>query len=82
MKKKMIVICYKTIKPIVYNEGTPYETSCDEFLSYYTYKTVAEAQKECDELNTTKPECLWNIEKIDWNKIAYFFVSEQEPFDD
>ena len=72
------VICYKTKKPIFYNKGTKHETSCDTFLSYYTYKTPEEAQKEADELNRTKPAKLWNREEIDWEKIDYFFVSEQE----
>lgn len=46
----MTTICYKTSNPIVYN--------ADTFLAYYTYKTREEAQKEVDEINTTKPEKL------------------------
>lgn len=38
----MTVICYETKKG-------------DTYLAYYTYKTKEEAQKEADELNTTKP---------------------------
>lgn len=75
---KRTVICYKTTEPTYYNKGTKYEKTCDTFLAYYTYKTVEEAQTECDKLNTEHPEKLWNGERIDWTKIAYFFVSEQE----
>ena len=74
----MTVICYKMKEPVVYNRGTKYESTCDHFLSYYTYKTQEEAQKEVDEINATKPAKLWNGEKVDWNKVDHFFVSDQE----
>lgn len=77
----MTVICYKTKSPVVYNKGTKYEKHCDEFLSYYTYKTRENAEIECNELNTIKPRQLWNGKEIDWSMIDYFFVDEQEPME-
>lgn len=77
----MTVICYKTKTPVVYNKGTKYETTCNEFLSYYTYKTRENAEIECNTLNTTKPRQLWNGKEIDWSMIDYFFVDEQEPME-
>ena len=74
----MTVICYKTKKPVVYNRGTKYESSCSDFLSYYTYKTKEEAQEEANELNTLKPEKLWNGKKIDWTEVDYFYVDDQD----
>ena len=74
----MTAICYKTKAPVVYNKGTKYESACNHFLSYYTYKSQEEAQKEVDEINRTKPEALWNGNKVDWNKVDYFFVNDQE----
>lgn len=77
----MTIICYKTKEPVIYNKGTKYESRCDEFLSYYTYKSKNDAQSECDELNTVKPNKLWNGQEINWNVIDYFFVDEQEPME-
>lgn len=74
----MTAVCYKTKAPVVYNKGTKWETTEDKFLSYYTYKSQEEAQKEVDEINRTKPEALWNGQKIDWTKTDYFFVTDQE----
>ena len=74
----MTVICYKTIEAVYYNKGTEYEKRCDTFLAYYTGKTVEEAQKECDRLNKEHPEKMPTKEPINWQKIAYFFVNEQE----
>ena len=68
----MTTICYKTSKPIVHNTDT--------FLAYYTYKTREEAQKEVDEINTTKPEKLWNGELAKCDERTYF-VDEQELFE-
>ena len=59
------VICYRTTKG-------------DEYLSYYTYKTVEDAQKEVDTLNANKPAKLWNGESIDWTEVECFFVDTQE----
>ena len=61
----MIVICYET------KQG-------DTYLAYYTHKTKEKAQKEVDELNTTRPTKLWNGEAINWNNINHYFVDEQE----
>ena len=61
----MTVVCYETKKG-------------ERFLSYYTYKTQEEAQKEVNEMNRTKPTKLWNGEKVDWTKVEKFFVDDQE----
>ena len=42
----MTVICYKTKVPTIYNAGTKYQSQCDTFLAYYTYKAVAEAARK------------------------------------
>ena len=39
---KKTIVCYKTIKSVVYNEGTKYETTCSTFLCYYTNETIEE----------------------------------------
>lgn len=75
---KQTVICYKTINPVYYNKGTKWEKTCDTFLAYYTYKTREAAEQEVAEMNANHPAKLWNGEPIDWEKIAYFFVDEQE----
>lgn len=72
------VICFRTKTPVIYNKGTKYETSCDHFLAYYTYKSVAEAEKEVAEMNAAHPAKLFNGDPIDWNVVKEFFVSEQE----
>lgn len=74
----MTVVCYKTKTPVYYNKGTKYESTCDTFLSYYAGKSREAAQKDVDEINRTKPEKLWNGEKIDWTKVDHFFVDDQE----
>lgn len=78
MKKNLrTVVCYKQHVPTIYNQGTQWEKSCDTFLAYYTYKTVAEAQTEVDRINTEKPERLFNGELALCNDRTYF-ISEQE----
>ena len=81
MKNLQTVICYKLkegyYKPYTTYNGT-WEGTC---LAYYTYKTVEEAQKEVDEINATKPEKLWNDQPINWEKVDYFFVKQQEPME-
>ena len=74
----MTVVCYRTKEPVVYNRGTKSEERCDSFLSYYTYKTPQEAQKEVDTINSTKPDRLCNGDKVDWSVVKEFFVDEQE----
>ena len=74
----MTTICYKVKEPVVYNRDTKYEKSYNQFLSYYTYKTKEEAQKEVDEINATKPAKLWNGDKVDWTEVDHFFVDDQE----
>ena len=71
-------ICYKTKEPTVYNKGTAYESQCDTFLAYYTYKDMKEAQQEVDTINSQRPGTLFNGEPIDWTAIDHFFVSQQE----
>ena len=63
------VVCYKT-KTKRYGN--------DEYLAYYSYKTVEEIEREVEELNTNKPATLWNGVAIDWNNVAYFFIDKQE----
>ena len=77
----MTTICYRTIEPTIYNKGTDFEKRCDEFLAYYTCKSVEEAQKEVEMMNKTKPSTMSNGQSIDWNTVKEFFVSEQELFD-
>lgn len=77
----MTTINYKTTEPTVYNKGTEWEKTCDTFLAYYTCKTIEEAKVDVDEMNRTHPTHAGNGEPIDWNKVAYFFVDEQEMFD-
>jgi len=77
----MTTICYKTKEPTYYNKGTEWEKSCDTFLAYYTCKTMEEAEVETEEMNRTHPTHYSNGLPIDWEKIDYFFVDEQEMFD-
>jgi hypothetical protein len=71
-------ICYKTKEPTYYNKGTKYESSCDEFLLYQCFRKIEEVQAEVDRLNNDHPEKDFMGNKIDWNKIDYFFVNVQE----
>ena len=71
----MMTICYKTIKATQYDSGE----TCDEFLFSYFFGTKEEAEKKVKQINETKPLKIDN-EVIDWNKIKYFFVHEQEEF--
>lgn len=73
----MIVVCYKTNTPIIYNKGTKYESKCDTFLAYYSHKNREEVEKEVERLNTEKPFRLWNGQLAHCNDRTYF-VSEQE----
>lgn len=72
------VVCYKTKKPVYYNKGTKWEKTCSDFLAYYTFKSVADAEIEVAEINATRPEKLWNGEPINWEEIDHFYVSQQE----
>lgn len=74
------VICYKQSEPTIYNKGTIHEKSCDTFLAYYTYKSVEEAQKEVDEINTNKPERLFNRELAHCDTRTYFVQEQPEMF--
>ena len=78
---KQTVICFRTINPIYYNKGTKWETTCDHFLAYYTYKTIEEAKKEVEEMNRNHPAKDGAGLPIDWTAVKEFFVSEQEPMD-
>ena len=72
------VICYITKKPVVYNEGTKYEKTCNHFLWSYSYRTPEEVKAYIDELNTNKPAFDRSKRFIDWENIDHFFYSEQE----
>lgn len=80
MKKRIeTVMCYKTREPKIYNKGTEYEKTCDEFLAYtMPTRTLAEGQAEANRLNTERPSKLWNGKTIDWDNIICFFVTAQE----
>ena len=71
----MMTICYKTIKATQYDNGK----TCDEFLFSYFFGTKEEAEKKVKQINETKPLKIDN-EVIDWNRIKYFFIHEQEEF--
>ena len=73
-----IAICYKMKEKVYYNKGTKSERTHDTFLAYYTYKSKEEAQKDVDEINRTHPAEEKNGTPIDWNKVDYYFVNEQE----
>ncbi len=71
------VICYRTKEDIV-----KYGTNIGrDFLMIYFFGTKEEAQKIVDETNTNKPAVFCNGEKIDWNKVDFFYVEEQEEYD-
>ena len=74
----MNTICYKTRKPVVYNKGTKYETTCDTFLAYYSGKSRTELENYVNMVNAEKPETVERFGKVDWNEIECFFVKEQE----
>lgn len=78
----MNAMCYKTKEPTYYNKGTSYETSCDTFLSYYASNNKAEAEAEAEYYNREKPEKDTRGYPIDWSKIDYFYINEQDLFDD
>ena len=69
-------ICYKTKEPVIYNEGTQWEKSCDEFLAFQCGGwTVEEAQAFCDEHNAMDG---WGdlpryYKGVEWDEVAYLF---------
>ncbi len=75
------VICYKTIQPIIYNKGTKYECSDDEFLAYYSGMTLEDAKAYVEEINTTHAKTWRHGDPVNWDNVAYYFVSQQEPFE-
>ena len=77
----MITINYKTKVPEVYNKGSKWESYCDTFLAYYTCQSIEEAEVEVEKINRTHPTHMINDYPIDWNKVDYFFVGEQDLFD-
>jgi hypothetical protein len=81
--KKIPVICYKVITPVIYNKGKAYETQEDEFLACYGYLTREETEKEIARLNTdAEAKRIFCEEgRLNAENIAYFFYHEQEPFD-
>ena len=76
---KKTVICYKTLRPMIINEGTEYEKRVSTFLFCYCDTIDLERAKSiCNLLNTQKPSKLWNGREINWDEIEYFFADEQE----
>lgn len=68
----MMQICYKLKNPVTFN-GRDFHT---EFMSYVLYDNRENAEKVVEKLNQEKPGKLFNGEKIDWDRIDYFFVNE------
>lgn len=76
------IIGLKLKTPKVYNQGTEYETTCDEFLFRYSNKSYEDTEIEVKELNKTKPDFDRTGRAIDWDKIKFLFVEEQIVFED
>lgn len=78
-------ICYKLKTPQVYNRGTPYEKSCDEFLVCYGFDSDEENERFVDKLNNDicAKEQFIAEKRMPYkaNEIDYFFSHKQEPFD-
>lgn len=75
--KTRVAVCYKQDVPTVYNEGTKWETSCSEFVAYYSHKKLEDAQKECDQINEEKPEKLFNGQFARCDSRTYFAVEHE-----
>ena len=73
-------ICYKVDKPIIYNEGTPYERRFDTFLAYYGNRDYAKAQKEVDEINQGIITTLPNGQSTDIEH-RHYYVNIQPAID-
>jgi len=71
MKKLLNIIVYETEEPVIYNEGTEWESTETEFLAYYTYKSRAESEAEAERLTREVKE--WN-----GRKVKRFWVEQQE----
>lgn len=76
----MVIVCFKTKKPIVYNKGTKYEKSCQHFFHHYSQKNRKETQKDVDKINASrsKENKTWYGKWINWNVIDYFYVEEKK----
>ena len=73
----MMVTCYKTKQPIIYNKGTKYEKTCDEFLACY-----GGTPEYINKLNTD-PQAkaqFCQVHRLNENNISHFFINEQEEF--
>lgn len=77
----MTTICYRTNEPTYYNKGTKYETSCSDFLAFYSYLSVEEAQKVVDKINNEKPERLPYTNELAKCNERFYYVDEQPLFD-
>ena len=72
-------ICYKTKTPIIYNEGTKWESSCDEFLAFQCGDwSEEEARAFCDEYNAKEG---WGdlpryYKGVDWNEVDHLMPGE------
>lgn len=75
-------ICYKVKKPVIYNEGTIWEKSCDTFLARYGGSKEA-TEKQIALLNSdesAKAEFCAK-QRLIADEIAYFFLNVQEEID-
>ena len=81
--KTIPVICYKVKNPVVYNQGTKWEKTCDTFLACYGCADVERNKAYIDLLNTDD-EARANFcadHRLDPATIECFYHYEQEPFD-
>lgn len=54
----------------------------NHYLTYYSYCSKEQVQKEVNTLNSEKPSKLFNGLPINWKEIEYFYISEQESMGD
>lgn len=71
---KIYGICYKTKVPEVYNKGTKYERSCDEFLFLQSYSEQG-ANERATELNAMLAKG-GIYERLNLDEVDHFFVAE------
>ena len=63
------VICYETKNPMF---------GRNNFLAYYTNKSLEAGQAAAEKLNTEKPEKLFNGQPINWENVVRFYADKQE----
>ena len=69
------VICYKSVKPSVYNNGTKWETTCDEFLLCQCSSKETAEQVLAD--LTANPEKIAKF-SVNPTEVASLFINYQE----